>query len=42
VFTSPTTAAAFDRAQQLREEARRDGQARRARTARRQARRQLG
>ena len=39
MFTSPLTAAAHDRAQQLREEARRDAQARRAYAALRRSRR---
>ena len=39
MFTSPVAAVAGDRVQQLRAEARRDGQARLARAARRLARR---
>jgi len=42
VFTSPAAAAATDRVQQLRAEARRDGQARLARAARRRHRRTIG
>jgi hypothetical protein len=42
VFTSPAAAAATDRVQQLRAEARRDGQARRVRAASRRHRRTNG